>query len=244
MTKYILLVVTVLTAPYLLWQERQSIERGNRLYRAGDPPRAVEVYRASEDAAQGLPAADYNLGTALLELDPDSAEAHLLRAVEGEDLAVRQRVFYNLGSRFLAVAAGATDLDSTARALNGAVEYNRAALRLDPTDQNARWNLALAQRSLDALGLPEEEAVADSAPPTEEAEESDGAPVSAPRRGAVEGEREALAGLDPGPMSEADAFGLLEAISDEAESLIQRILWSHRPDVPWWEPSAFPGGAW
>lgn len=244
MTKYVLLVVTVILAPYLLWQERHSIERGNRLYRAGDPPRAVVVYRASDDAAQGLPVAQYNLGTALLEIDPDSAEAHLLQAVEGEDLGVRQRVFYNLGARFLAVAQGSTDLDSTVRALNGAVEYNRAALRLDPTDQNARWNLALAQRSLDALGLPEEEVVAETPPTSDEMEEGEGAPVSAPRRGAVEGEREALAGLDPGPMSETDALGLLEAISDEAESLIQRILWSQRPDVPWWEPSAFPGGAW
>ena len=244
MMKYALLVVTVLLAPYLLWQERHSMERGNRLYRAGDPPRAVEVYRATDVAAQGLPGAEYNLGTALLEIDPDSAEAHLLRAVEGEDLAVRQRVFYNLGSRFLAAAQGSTDIDTTVRALTGAVEYNRAALRLDPTDQNARWNLALAQRSLDALGLPEEEEVAEIASPTDEPEEADGAPVSAPRRGAVEGEREALAGLDPGPMSESDALDLLEAISDEAESLVQRILWSHRPDVPWWEPSAFPGGAW
>jgi len=39
-------------------------------------------------------------------------------------------------------------------------------------------------------------------------------------------------------------MGLLEAVMDEPESLIIRILWSHRPDVPWWEPQAHPGGGW
>ena len=110
--------------------------------------------------------------------------------------------------------------------------------------KSARWNLALAQDWLDALDRPEDEAPGSGSDSGDESEDTEGAIVSAPRRGAVEGEREALAGQDPGPMTAAAASALLEAVIDEPESLIMRILWSHRPDVPWWEPQAYPGGGW
>jgi hypothetical protein len=136
------------------------------------------------------------------------------------------------------------ELDATVSALMAAVASNRLALRLDPADESARWNLALAQDWLDALAPPEDEAPSSGSDSGEVPEDTGGAIVSAPRRGAVEGEREALAGQDPGPMSATAALGLLESVIDEPESLMRRILWSHRPDVPWWEPQAYPGGGW
>ena len=243
MTKYVL-VATIVLVPFLLWRDHHSLERGNRLYRAGDSPGAAEVYRGSERAGDGLPTVEYNLGTALLEIDPDSAQAYLLRVVEGEDRTTAQRAFYNLGYRFLTAVQNPMELDATVSALMAAVASNRLALRLDPADESARWNLALAQDWLDALARPEDEAPSSGSDSGEEPEDTGGAIVSAPRRGPVEGEREALAGQDPGPMDATAASGLLEAVVDEPESLIRKILWSHRPDVPWWEPQAYPGGGW
>ena len=242
MTKYVL-VATVLLVALLLWRDHHSLERGNRLYRAGDFPGAVEVYRGFERAGDELPRMEYNLGTALLQDDPDSAQAYLLRVVEGEDRTTAQRAFYNLGYRFLTAVQNPMEFDATVSALRGAVASNRLALRLDPADESARWNLALAQDWLDALVPPDEEALSSGADLGEE-QEGTGVAISAPRRGAVEGEREAMAGQDPGPMDATAASGLLEAVLDEPESLIRRILWSHRPDVPWWEPQAYPGGGW
>ena len=243
MTKYAL-VATILLAPFLLWRDHHSLERGNRLYRAGDSGGAAEVYRSSEGAGAGLPTVEYNLGTALLQIDPDSAQAHLLRVVEGEDRTTAQRALYNLGYRFLTAVQNPMELDATVSALRAAVASNRLALRLDPADESARWNLALAQDWLDGLAPPEDEARGAGADLGDEPENTGVTNLSGPRRGAVEGEREALAGQDPGPMSAAAASGLLEAVIDEPESLIIRILWSHRPDVPWWEPQAHPGGGW
>jgi len=242
MTKYVL-VATALLVPFLLWRDHHSLERGNRLYRAGDSQGAAEVYRGSERAGDEPPRMDYNLGTALLQIDPDSAQAYLLRVAEREDPTTAQRAFYNLGYRFLTAVQNPMELDATLSALRGAVASNRLALRLDPADENARWNLALAQDWLDALVPPDEEAPSSGADLGEE-QEGTGAAISAPRRGAVEGEREALAGQDPGPMDATTAAGLLEAVLDKPESLIRKILWSHRPDVPWWEPQAYPGGGW
>ena len=242
-TKYVL-VATVLLVPFLLWRDYRSLERGNRLYRAGDFPGAVEVYRNSERAGDRLPTAEYNLGTALLQNNPDSAQAHLLRVAEGEDRTTAQRALYNLGYRFLTALQNPMELDATLSALVAAVASNRLALRLDPADKNARWNLALAQDWLDALAPPPDEALPSSSADLSGESQNTGVVISSPRRGAVEGEREALAGQDPGPMTAMTASGLLEAVIDEPESLIIRILWSHRPDVPWWEPQAYPGGGW
>jgi len=243
MTKYVL-GATILLVPFLLWRDHHSLEHGNRLYRAGDSPGAAEVYRGSERAGDGLPTVEYNLGTALLQIDPDSAQAHLLRVAEGEDRAIAQRAFYNLGYRFLAAVQNPMELEATVSALKAAVASNRLALRFDPADESARWNLALAQDWLDGLAPPEDEAPGAGSDLGEEPENTGVTNLSGPRLGAVEGEREALAGQDPGPMSATAAMGLLEAVMDEPESLIIRILWSHRPDVPWWEPQAHPGGGW
>ena len=243
MTKYVV-VATIVLVPVLLWQDHHSLERGNRLYRAGDSPGAVDVYRGSERAGDGLPTVEYNLGTALLEIDADSAQAYLVRVAEAEDRPTAQRALYNLGYRFLTAVQNPMELDATMSALMAAVASNRLALRLDPADESARWNLALAQDWLDALDRPEDEAPVSGSDSGDESQDTEGAIVSAPRRGAVEGEREALAGQDPGPMSATAALSLLEAVIDEPESLMRRILWSHRPNVPWWEPQAYPGGGW
>ena len=64
------------------------------------------------------------------------------------------------------------------------------------------------------------------------------------RQGAREGAREAWASQDPGPLTRTAAFRLLERVNDEPESLIRGILWSHRPDIAWWESQPYPGGGW
>jgi hypothetical protein len=243
MTKYIL-VATVLLVPFLLWVDHRSLERGNRLYRAGNSPGAAEVYRDSESGSEQLPTVEYNLGTALLEIDPDSAQTHLFQVVEGNDRTTAQRALYNLGYRFLTAVQNPMELDATVSALTAAVATNRLALRLDPDDGSARWNLALAQDWLDALAPPPAEDAPVSGSDLGAESENTGIVISGPRQGAVEGEREALAGQDPGPMTATAAEDLLEAVIDEPDSLIIRILWSHRPDVPWWERQAFPGGGW
>ena len=260
------LMATTLLVAFLLWQDHRSLERGNRLYRAGDPPAAAEVYRAWDRKGDGLPTAQYNLGTALLHIDADSAEAHLRRATEGKDRTTAQRGFYNLGYHFLTALQGSLNPDSTMRALTGAVESNRAALRLHPTDESARWNLALAQRRLDALVPPGEATARESSGSSAdelaideqslarsetadavsglEPEDPRLANNSGERQGAREGARETWASQDPGPLTRTVAFGLLETVDDEPESLIKGILWSHRPDIAWWGDQPYPGGGW
>jgi hypothetical protein len=156
--------------------------------------------------------------------------------------------------------------DSTRAILLDAVAVGREALRLDPTDEDARWNLAVAQRRLDAMVPPgedngrqssgeSEDEVAMNNPELARSEDSpaeSGLEPEDPRQaenpgersGPRQGAREAWAAQDPGPMSRDDALGLLGNLHDEPELLLRGILWSHRPDVAWWSGQPYPGGRW
>jgi len=255
-------LVAILAAALLLVRDRGSLQRGNRLFRAGDAAAAADVYGRS--ARPGEDEARYNLGTALLAVDIDSAEAELRSASESADLGTAQKAFYNLGYRLLIVAD--LDPDSTAAVLSRAVATNRQALRMDPSDQDARWNLALAQRRLDELRSPRDEAGTENSgesddemetneaslarsdkPPEQQADvPEDPRPADSPgeRRGPQEGARETWATQDPGPMTRAEALELLAGVRDDPEALVRGIMWSRRPDVAWWSGQLSPGGRW
>jgi tetratricopeptide (TPR) repeat protein len=259
-------VAAAVSAPLLFRQHLRSVEHGNRLYHQGEVESAATVYGPATE--RGAEDAHFNLGTAMLDLDFDSADAVLSEAVETDDPERRQRAFYNLGYALLATGIVPRPItpDSAAAVLERAVANNRMALRLDPTDDDARWNLALAQRALDAMQPPgsnqgressgesddevpmndpqmarSETAEADSGPEPEDPREVDN---SGPRQGPLQGAREAWATQDPGPMSPADALNLLSTVVDEPDAMVRGLLWAHRPDVAWWAGQAYPGGRW
>lgn len=127
-----------------------DLERGNRYYREGKYAEAVEAYRRALADGKATPELHYNLGTALLRLkEYDEAERHLRAALASVDPDPRQRTHFNLGSRYLEAARGTEDPRARAQLLDAAVEAYKHALRLDPADVDAKWNLELALRERD-----------------------------------------------------------------------------------------------
>ena len=251
--------------PVFVRQELRSVERANRLYRSGDAVAAAEIYGRVLDT-DGVSPTTFNLGTALLPLDADSANVLLAQVTEVPDRATAQRGYYNLGFGQLVASGTASTPDSILPELRAAVRSFRAALRLDPHDQDARWNLALAIRTLEALLPPGEEtgeesgsesddevpmndaqmARSEDAPAESGPEPPDPRPTddSGERSGPREGAREAWALQDPGPLTAERALELLASVEDDPEMLLKGILWSHRPDIAWWTGQPYPGGAW
>lgn len=259
------LVIGALLLPLLIRQDRRSVERGNRLYRGGDPEAAADIYaRALDRDSAGTLA--FNLGTALLALDADSAQVLLDPVSTTNDRSLAQPGLYNLGYGHLVSAELAATPDSVLPELRAAVRAFRAALRMDPNDQDARWNLSLAIRRLEALLPPGEDTGEQSGSDSEDEvpmndaqlARSETAPaesgpeppdprateVSGERRGPREGAREAWALQDPGPITTERALQLLGSVDDNPELLLKGILWSHRPDIAWWTGQAYPGGNW
>ncbi len=141
-------------------------ERGNRLYRAGKYAEAAAAYAQALKAGDDSPELHYNYGTALLQLGRyDEAEQHLKAALRNVEPTLREKTLYNLGNRYLYAARGQTGAASQAAAgaggapggaagaspgadtkplLDGAIKAYEQALRIDPRDGFAKWNLELA----------------------------------------------------------------------------------------------------
>lgn len=119
-------------------------EAGNRSYRRGDYPRAVERYREAIARHGGSPALQYNLGTALLQVGDSAARERLAAALEAQSPELRARAFYNLGN---ALAHGSERPGE--EELRAAIDAYRRALLLDPEREEARWNLELTMRRLE-----------------------------------------------------------------------------------------------
>jgi Ca-activated chloride channel family protein len=124
-----------------------DIERGNRHYRAGRYAEAVEAYQSALRGGSDTSELRYNLGTALLQLGRyDEAEQHFTAALDAVDPDLRERTFYNLGNRFLEGARNSADPASQGPLLGSAIEAYQRALRIDPRDLDAKWNLEMAIR--------------------------------------------------------------------------------------------------
>lgn len=127
-----------------------GVERGNRLFRAGNYAEAVEAYRAALAEGEEGAALRYNLGTALLKLGRyQEAEEQLRAALEEVDPETRERAYYNLGQRYLEDARESTDPEAKRALYDAAVESYRQALRLRPRDMDAKWNYELSVQERD-----------------------------------------------------------------------------------------------
>lgn len=125
-------------------------ERGNRLFREGRYEEALAAYSEALEGGRDDAELRYNIGTTLLRLERYAeAERQFARALRSVDPALRTPTFYNLGLRFLHDGRGSPDPRAQARLLDAAVEAYRQALRLDPSDVDAKWNLEMALRDRD-----------------------------------------------------------------------------------------------
>ena len=232
----------------VFWHAAGTVEWGNLLYRAGAFSAAASVYRDNLEEGRAGRLVAYNLGTALLRADPNEAERYLELAVVGPESAITQRAHYNVGYHLLRATDGSTDQDTTVVLLLASIRNNRAALRLDPEDEDARWNLALAQRRYESFGSSEEGPAGrmvgeDGTPPESEegagvataigagTDEGGAPPDPTNAEGGGVGAREALLGTgDPGPLTVSAARRLLENLTDDPALLVRGVLWSQRPD--------------
>ncbi len=122
-----------------LEKNHPRVEAGAEHYRKEEYLPALEEFDAAAAERPQDPRVQYDRGLALHKLGrQDEARAALRRAAElDRDGSLAARIHYNLGS----VEAAAGDQAQ-------AVKELRAALRLDPTDEQARHNLEVLLRRL------------------------------------------------------------------------------------------------
>jgi hypothetical protein len=144
----IFIILTLLVLPAWSQQENRYIRQGNRDYEEGKYKEAEIGYLKSMQAKNASHKGVFNLGNALyMQNDyPRSAAAfdslRTLKMGENE----RADAYYNLGNSLLKVSTDSAH--ASPEALQSSIQAYKQSLRIDPSDQDAKYNLAYAQRLL------------------------------------------------------------------------------------------------
>ncbi len=117
--------------------DRQFIRQGNKQYRAGNFANAEVSYRKAIEKNNRNPQAPYNLGNALLFQNKDSAAvAEFEKAAKAETNPLRKsKAYHNMGV-----------VCQRHQMFGEAIEAYKQSLRLNPHDDETRYNLELCKR--------------------------------------------------------------------------------------------------
>lgn len=136
--RHILFVISIFVCTALSAQtDRQQIRQGNRLFRAKDYAKAEVAYRKALAANAQNPQAIYNLGCALMLQQKDSAAVvQFEKAAQIETNKMRKsKAFHNIGV-----------VCQNHQMYGDAIKAYEQSLRLNPTDDETRYNLALCKK--------------------------------------------------------------------------------------------------
>lgn len=209
-----------------------EFERGNRMYREGRYAEAVEAYQAALRDGRSSSALHYNLGTALLRLGRyDEAETHLRAALGTLEPEMRERAHYNLGNRFLEASQESEDPRARAELLEAAVEAYKQALRVNPADIDAKWNLELALRE-QSNPPPMPQGGGEQEDGDGEGEDDEGEQGAAPTGAPSAGGNRSRDYADAGEMTPEQAERILRAAEQDERDLFRDKLRRGRRDSP------------
>jgi len=207
-----------------------DVERGNRHFRAGRYAEAVAAYEKVIRAGKAPPYVHYNLGTALLKLGKyREAQPHLQVATKEAEAELKQRAQYNLGNRYLEEARKGQSGEEATQLLDAAVESYKHALRLNPRDMDAKWNLELALREREKQSKSPSGGANDQRPQTNEQQNQ--SPASAGGGGnqqqsqspSGQGNRQGQ-NYEQRPMSQEQADRVLSAVEQDERELTREKL--------------------
>ena len=133
----ILALMLVSAIPTQAQSDRSSIREGNRLFRSGKHADSEVSYRKALEKNPRNPQAAYNLGNALFAQKKDSAAVVAYQSgVQLETSAKRKAMgYHNMGV-----------VCQSHKMFSEAIEAYKNALRLNPKDDEARYNLELCKK--------------------------------------------------------------------------------------------------
>lgn len=122
----------------LLDSERSELRKGNRAYQSGDLDASQQAYENALDKNQFSANGHFNLGNALYAKKDTNAVKHFEQAATYTDSdEARAKAYHNLGNAFMKQGK-----------LQEGIDAYKKALRLNPQDEDTRYNLAYALEML------------------------------------------------------------------------------------------------
>ena len=138
---YLFFLFSVLGAAAQQMPERSAVRKGNRKYDKGAYEEAIGRYEEALRLAPGNFGATYDLGNALYKAERYDKATETLQRAAADSLrsdAERAQAFYNLGNALF-----------KQQKLQEALESYKQSLRLNPSDEEAKYNYAYTKRLLD-----------------------------------------------------------------------------------------------
>jgi tetratricopeptide (TPR) repeat protein len=121
--------------PVIAQQERALIRNGNKLYKEKQYQASIHSYNKALGVAPQSPLASYNLGNAEFRTDrfEEAANAYDASITNSKKIPVKEKGYYNKGVAMI-----------KQQKLEESIDAWKNALKLDPSDQEARENLQKA----------------------------------------------------------------------------------------------------
>lgn len=146
---HIILLFMAMTLVSWSQQENRLIRQGNRQYEEGNYKKAEIDYLKSTQSDKASHKGFYNLGDAWYMQEnylQAAAAFDTLRTFKMDD-ETRAKSYYNLGNSILKAAIDSAQL--AGQILPSGIEAYKQSLRLKPDDEDAKYNLAYAQKLLE-----------------------------------------------------------------------------------------------
>jgi len=153
MSSKIILLLLIIPLSLTAQEEKRDLSIGNDRYENGDFTSAQNHYKSSLDKDPSMLEANFNLGNALFrQEDYAGATKQFEQAAKlSKTEAERAQAYHNLGNSFLKSAeqqAKVGQMQELNPLLEKSIESYKNALRNNPSDDESRYNLALAQKLL------------------------------------------------------------------------------------------------
>jgi tetratricopeptide (TPR) repeat protein len=137
--KKLIWIVVILTSTVFAQKENKYIRRGNDLYEEKNFKDAEVDYMKALEKNPASYKGQYNLGGALYKQEnyEDATKLYSNIAGSGTDSQQKADAYYNLGNSML-----------KAKKYPESIEAYKNSLRLNPTDQDAKYNMEFAKRMI------------------------------------------------------------------------------------------------
>ena len=136
-TSIVLILFTIFFSHAAAQTDRYLVRQGNKQFRAADYPNAEVSYRKALEKNDRNPQALFNLGNALMAQNKDSAAVEQFqKAAQAESTPLRKsKSYHNMGV-----------VCQRHQMFGEAIEAYKQSLRLNPDDDETRYNLELCKR--------------------------------------------------------------------------------------------------
>lgn len=133
------MLLIAIAVPALAQEHKKDIRQGNKHYEGGNYTEAEKAYRTALQKKKDSFKAMYNLGNAYYKQGKykEAAGQFEVLATRSVGRDTLQKVYHNLGNSFL-----------KQKEYQKSIDAYKKALKIDPKDEDTRYNLAYAQKML------------------------------------------------------------------------------------------------